>query len=55
MAGSEAVTLLVLRVTLVGEACVIRVPGVRTGELREFTSWNELKRYAEEALRGGLR
>lgn len=56
MAGTETVALLVLRVIAAGERYVIRIQDLRTGEMREFSSWNELRRYAEkEALHTRLR
>lgn len=56
MEGAETVALLVLRVVAAGNRYVIRIQDLRTGELREFSSWTELRRYAEkEAVRGRLR
>lgn len=45
-----------LKVAADGKDCLIRAQDLRTGELREFRSWAEFKRYAEKAaLRAVLR
>ena len=56
MTDPKTVVLLVLSVTTSGTGCLIRAQDLRTGELREFRSWAEFKRYAEKAaLRAVLR
>ena len=56
MSNSDATLLLVMRVIHGGKGPVIRIQDLRTGELREFTSWAALQRYAEkEAPRTKLR
>lgn len=56
MTNSDAALLLVMRVIRSGQGHVIRIQDLRTGELREFTTWAAFLRYAEkEAPRTTLR
>lgn len=55
MSQSGTALLLVLKVAVDSKGCVIRAQDLRTGELREFTSWAEFRRYAEKEARTLLR
>lgn len=56
MERPEPTMLIVLRITVTGDRYLIRAQDLRTGELREFTSWAQFQRYAQkQALRSALR